>query len=325
MSGQGNGTAPVTRAPKVCVLASFMYDLVATAPVRPQPGETVIGTGFETFVGGKGFNQAVAARRAGAQVHVIGRLGDDPFGEEFRAFLHAEGIGSEHVLADAGSGTGVGLPVVETGGQNSIVVVPRANLHVTRHDVAAASGVIAAADVLLVQLELPMAATLAAVRLAHGAGVRVLLNPAPYTALPADLLAMVDVLVPNDGELRRLAGADEHTPIRDVAQAFWRGRRGALVVTLGSDGVLLLDGDEPVEQLPAIRVEAVDTIGAGDTFCGNLGARLAAGDSLRDAVVTANAAAALSVQRAGGAPAAPFAAETAALVGRADVLLTAQP
>lgn len=288
-----------------------MYDLVATTSVRPRPGETVMGTNFETFVGGKGFNQAVAARRAGADVRVIGRLGDDPFGAEFRSFLHAEGIGAEHVLADAGSGTGVGLPVVETGGQNSIIIVPRANLHVTKHDVAAASNAIVSADVLLVQLELPMETVLAAVRLAHGAGVRVVLNPAPFAELPRDLLAMVDVLVPNEGELLELAGATEGDPIEQVATEFWRGRHGALVVTLGSDGVLVLDGDAPLERVPAVSVDAVDTIGAGDTFCGNLGARLAAGDDLRHAVSVANAAAALSVQRHGGAPAAPRASETA--------------
>ncbi len=311
-------------APRVCVLASFMYDLVATTTVRPRPGETVVGTSFETFVGGKGFNQAVAARRAGADVSVIGRLGDDGFGDEFRTFLHDEGIRAEHVLADAGSGTGVGLPVVESGGQNSIVIVPRANLRVTRHDVAAASAVIAAADVLLVQLELPMDTTLAAVRLAHGAGVRVLLNPAPYVELPADLLAMVDVLVPNEGELRELAGADADRPIQQVAQEFWSGRRGALVVTLGERGVLVLDGDRAPELVDAIGVDAVDTIGAGDTFCGNLGARLAAGDDLRTAVVVANAAAALSVQRRGGAPAAPRAAETADLVQRTQPALASR-
>lgn len=305
----------------VCVLASFMYDLVATAPARPRPGETVVGTAFETFVGGKGFNQAVAARRAGAEVSVIGRLGDDPFGQEFREFLHAEGIASQHVLADAAAGTGVGLPVVETGGENSIVIVPRANLQVTRHDVAMASSAIAAADVLLVQLELPMAATLAAVRLAHGAGVRVVLNPAPYAPLPAELLAMVDVLVPNEGELRQLADADDATPIEDVATRFWDGRRGALVVTLGGDGVLVLDGDASPVHVPGLRVDAVDTIGAGDTFCGNLGARLAAGDELTDAVALANAAAAVSVQRHGGAPSTPTAEETAALLAPTDPAL----
>lgn len=306
----------------VCVLASFMYDLVATTPTRPQPGETVMGTSFETFVGGKGFNQAVAARRAGAEVSVIGRLGDDPFGEEFRTFLHAEGIAAEHVLADAGSGTGVGLPLVETGGQNSIVIIPRANLHVTRHDVAAASNAIISADVLLVQLELPMETVLAAVRLAHGAGVRVVLNPAPYAALPRDLLAMVDVLVPNEGELRQLASASSEAPIEQVATDFWRGRRGALVVTLGEDGAFVLDGDAPYERVPAVTVEAVDTIGAGDTFCGNLGARLAAGDDLRTAVTAANAAAALSVQRHGGAPATPHAAETAELLAHSGASAT---
>jgi ribokinase len=304
---------------KVCVLASFMYDLVATAPVRPAPGETVMGTAFETFVGGKGFNQAVAARRAGAEVSVLGRLGDDPFGEEFRDFLHAEGITAEHVIADAAAGTGVGLPVVETGGQNSIVIVPRANHQVTRHDVAHASSTVAQADVLLVQLELPMPATLAAVGIAHASGVKVVLNPAPYAELPAELLAMVDVLVPNEGELRQLAGAGPDEKIEEVAQRFWAGRRGALVVTLGGDGVLLLDGEAAPERLAAFAVEPLDTIGAGDIFCGNLGARLAAGDSVSQAIAVANAAAALSVQRHGGAPAAPRLAETATLLGRDDL------
>lgn len=297
---------------KVCVLASFMYDLVAAVRVRPEPGQTVVGSDFQMLVGGKGFNQAVAARRAGAEVAVVGRIGDDTFGAEFREFLEAEGIEAEHLAVDPTAGTGVGLPLVETGGENSIVVVPRANLEVSPHDVSAAASTIASADVLLVQLEIPIDAVQAAVQIAHDAGVAVVLNPAPYVELPTDLLAMVDVLVPNEGELRELAASPPEAEIDQIARDYWQGCQGALVVTLGGKGVLLLDGDAPCVRMPAPLVKAVDTIGAGDTFCGNLGARLARSESLREAVTAANVAAALSVMQRGGAPAAPSAEETAA-------------
>ncbi|MGO1582897.1 MAG: ribokinase [Actinomycetaceae bacterium] len=292
---------------QVCVVASFMYDLVASAPRRPEAGETLVGTGFATYVGGKGFNQAVAAARTGTPTAAVGRLGEDPFGAEFREFLDAEGIDSTHVSTDAEHGTGVGLPVVQDGGQNSIIIVPRANEAVAPEDIEAARPVIEDAAVLLLQLEIPLPALRAAVGIARGAGTRVILNPAPFVPVPPDLLEGVDVLIPNEVELRQMVPGEPD--LIGAALELHRSAGCVVVVTCGEEGVVVVDGPEP-RHVPAHRVDVVDTIGAGDAFCGNLGARLALGDDLDEAIVHANAAAALSVTRRGGAPAAPTAAET---------------
>ncbi|TDE89713.1 ribokinase [Occultella glacieicola] len=292
-----------------------MYDLVATAPRRPGPGETLIGSQFATFVGGKGFNQAVAAARAGATTAVIGRLGEDLFAAEFREFLGAEGIGATDVSSDPEHGTGVGLPVLDETGQNSIIVIPRANLAVTVADVEAARARIESATVLLLQLELPMDATVRAARIARAAGVRVVLNPAPAATVPADLADAVDVLVPNEPELRQLTGARADELVLDVARRAAAGRSYALIVTLGPDGALVLEPGRGEVHVPGLRVDVLDTIGAGDAFCGSLGARLAAGDPITEAVAFANAAAAVSVTRRGGAASAPRRAEVLDLAG----------
>ena len=188
------------------VVASFMLDFVIQAPRRPARGETVLGTRFDTFLGGKGFNQSVAARRAGAPVAVIGRLGDDDFGLRFRASLADEGIDDRHVVTDLDEGTGIASPLVEPGGENSIVIVPRANLAVSPADIEAAADTIATSGVLLLQLEVPPDAVAAAATCAHGAGVPVMLNPAPAADVLDLLAGSIDVLVPNEAEAAALAG-----------------------------------------------------------------------------------------------------------------------
>jgi len=298
---------------KVCVVGSFMADLVVTAPRRPQPGETLRGHDFAIYPGGKGYNQAVASRRAGAAVSFVGMLGKDAFGDMFVADLEAEGIDTTHVRRHAEVGTGVGLPVVEDDGQNSIIIIPRANLELTPADVEDAEGAIAGADVLLLQLELTLETTAAAARIARAAGTTVLLNPAPFATLPAEILKDVDVLVPNEGEARAFVGAPDETPIADVAALLRDTCHGALVVTLGGDGVLVSDaaGDVVVR---SHRVPVVDTVGAGDVFCGALGSALAEGLDLPAAVAWANAAGALAVGRRGGSTSAPFREEIRALL-----------
>lgn len=288
----------------VCVVGSFMMDLVASAPRRPMPGETLVGTDFSSYLGGKGFNQAVAAARAGARTSLIGRLGDDEFGATFRDALRIEEIRSDGVVVDGEAGTGVGLPVVEPDGQNSIIIVPRANLRVDVRQIESARGAIAEADVLLLQLELPVETALAAARIARQAGTSVVLNPAPSAALPDTLLACVDIVVPNEVELIGLAGLPG-ADIEDAARVLQRRWRTDVVVTLGSHGVLVLRGEQPSFRVAPHSVLAVDTVGAGDTFCGNLGASLSRGEDLLGAVDFANAAAALAVTRHGAAEAAP--------------------
>lgn len=292
----------------VCVVGSFMMDLVAYAPRRPNPGETLIGTGFSFAPGGKGFNQAVAAARAGALTAMVGCVGDDDMGAQFRSMLRAEGIDATAVQVRPGVGTGVGLPLVEPGGQNSIVVVPRANGVVDAVQIVEAAPVITAATVLVLQLELAVDAALAAARLAHERGVTVILNPAPVCPLPAELLEHVDVLVPNEGELTALTGRPDLGP-REAA-ALLRDSWGLdIVVTLGERGALVVATSGDVTHVPARPVRAVDTVGAGDVFCGYLAAGLAQGLGLTRAAETANAAAAISVTRTGSAASAPTADE----------------
>lgn len=305
----------------VCVVGSFMMDLVAYAPRRPNAGETLVGTDFSSAPGGKGFNQAVAATRAGARTAMIGCLGDDDMGRQFRSMLTAEAIDASAVQTRAGVGTGVGLPIVEPDGQNSIVVVPRANQTVDAVQIIEAAPVITGADVLVLQLELTVDAALAAARLAHERGVTVILNPAPVCPLPAELLEVVDVLVPNEGELAALTGVVGHGP--SEAAAVLRDRWGLdVVVTLGERGALVVAANGDVTHVTPLPVRAVDTVGAGDVFCGYLAAGLAQGLSLARAAETANAAAALSVTRTGSAASAPTAVEVRAFTAAPSAVVS---
>lgn len=293
---------------EVCVVGSFMMDLVASAPRRPVAGETLVGTDFGTYLGGKGFNQAIAAARAGARTSLVGRLGSDEFGATFRDALRIEDVAADAVVVDGEEGTGVGLPVVEPDGQNSIIIVPRANLRVDVRQIESAGEALSRAAVLLLQLELPVETALAAARIAHAAGTRVLLNPAPSAPLPDALLALIDVVVPNEVELLDLVG----TPGATVEEAALElhARWGVdVVVTLGARGALVLTGSTAMVHVPAHPVDAVDTVGAGDIFCGYLGAALAHGADLLDGVERATAAAAIAVTRRGAAEAAPLQVE----------------
>jgi ribokinase len=301
----------VTGACQVAVVGSFMMDLAVVAPRRPQPGETLVGSRFGAFLGGKGCNQAIVASRAGASAAMIGRLGADDFGRRFLACLSAERIDVTHVTVDEVEGTGVGLPLIEDGGENSIVIVPRANGRMTVADVTAAIGTISSASVLLLQLELPLDVVVEAAARARAAGTLVVLNPAPSPeAGEIDRFAgLVDVLIPNEVEVAALSGVDDPRQ----GAGLLRERLGcSVVVTMGDQGAWVVDGGEPA-RYPAHRVEVVDTVGAGDAFCGALGARLATGAPLREAVEYASAAAALAVTKLGAEPGMPRAADIDAL------------
>jgi ribokinase len=306
------------------VLGSFMMDMTVRAPRRPEPGETLVGSSFAMFLGGKGFNQAVAAARSGAATSIVGRVGDDAFGRQFLDCLVAEGIDAGHVERDPVEGTGVGAPLVDDRGENSIVIVPRANTRVSVADVERAAPLITAADVLLLQLELPLDTVVAAAGLARLAGVTVVLNPAPAVDRVDRFAGLVDLLVPNRVEAAGLTRCAPGAEPSTMAAALHARTGATVVVTLGAEGVLLLDpaGREAgrgtvLEAVPAHPVAVVDSTGAGDAFCGALGARLAAGDGPSAAVAYANAAAGLAVTRAGAEPSIPTAAEVAALLAAA--------
>jgi ribokinase len=291
--------------PRVVVVGSANIDMTVRAPRLPAPGETVLGGTFSTAPGGKGANQAVAARRAGGAVAFVGCVGDDPLGDDALRALRAAGVDAGHVARAPGVPTGVALITVDGRGENAIAVAPGANAHLTPAHVEAAAGAIAAADVLLVQLETPLDAVGAALAVAARHGTRAVLNPAPAPEGPLDprLLGRVAVVTPNRAEAARLAGAAAHRP-EDAAAALLAAGAGAAVVTLGGDGALVVTA-AGARRLPAYPVPVVDTTGAGDVFSGALAVALAEGRPLLDAARFAGAAAALSVTRPGAQPSAP--------------------
>ena len=296
--------------PKVTVLGSANVDLVLRAERMPNRGETLIGETFDIFTGGKGFNQATAAARLGAEVTLIGRIGDDPFADVLRSAIESENIDSQFVKTDAEGGTGVAAIVVEPDGDNSIIVVPRANMRLTSKDVADAAESIAEADVLLLQLETPIDASQSAIEIAKANDTIVILDPAPARPLPPSLLAQVDILTPNATEATVLSEHLVSTPETgiDAAKALQTqiaaDGLSAVVLTLGEQGALLCTPTQSIH-VPAIPVDAVDTTGAGDAFSGALATALANGESLSEAVTFAIAAGAAAVTVLGATPSMP--------------------
>ncbi|HEY3559116.1 MAG TPA: ribokinase [Kribbella sp.] len=303
---------------EVCVLGSFMKDLVASAERRPLPGETLHGTGFAEFLGGKGVNQAIAAARMGARTAIVGTIGEDRYGEEFLELLSSNEVDTSWVVRHPSLGTGVGLPLVLPDGGNSIIIVSRANAAITTLEVEAARDVLTTSKVLSVQLELPVEASHAALRLASAAGVTTILTPAPVGPIDQALAAYVDILVPNEVEAAALTGldCDDESQVPAIARKLaedWDLR--ACVVTLGSRGAFVLDRANGFEErIAAHQVDTIDTVGAGDAFCGSLAASLAHGAELVDAVRLANAAGALSTTVNGAADSAPSHAAALALL-----------
>lgn len=290
----------------VLVLGSANLDLVYDVERLPAPGETVLARGFAAFPGGKGNNQAIAAARAGADVRFIVALGRDGNGDRLAEEARRAGITLLDRRVDAPTGTAVVF--VDCRAENAIVVDSGANAQLTLLTDSEVSD-IAAADVLVLQLETPLATVAEAVRAAQISSTRVVLNAAPGTALPPELLADVDVLVVNEHEAADLADLPLGTEARSLLGSL-TGHGCAAVVTLGAAGVLVgVPGEDPV-RVPGFPVEAVDTTGAGDTFVGAFAAALdrdggRTAQSLVDAVCFASAAAAIAVQHKGAVPSIP--------------------
>ena len=294
--------------PRIVVVGSINMDLVTLAPRFPGPGETLLGSRFLTAHGGKGANQAVAAARLGAEVAMVGALGCDAFGDQLHAGLAREGIALDHVvrLADEGSGS---ASITVAAGENQIIVVPAANARVSPAQVEAARDAIARADAVLVQLEIPLDAVEATLRLARRENVPVILNPAPAQKLPAEWLKLASYLTPNQHELATALGEDAHTDFRELM----RRAPCPVVLTRGGEGAWYRDHahPEPARQ-SGFAVDAIDTTGAGDTFNGALAVFLHEG--LPAAVRKACAAAALSVTKLGAQGGMPSAHEVVALL-----------
>ena len=277
---------------RVVVVGSINVDLVVAADHLPRPGETVLGGRFARHFGGKGANQAVAAARAGASVVMIGAVGRDADGDASLAALAAEGIDVSRVRR-VDSPTGVAIIAVAADGENQIVVASGANAEVAEADVALAG--LEGPGVLLTCLEVPLPTVVAAVAAAARQGLRPIVNPAPAQRLPPELLGLGPIFTPNRDELLAITGAAD---LDAALEALAAAGAGAVVVTLGADGALLTSSARRT-RVPGAPVEVVDATGAGDTFSGVLAAWLAEGRSLDDAVLAANAAAAISVTRPG--------------------------
>jgi ribokinase len=290
------------RPVEVAVVGSANIDLVVPVAVLPRPGQTVLGGDHLRASGGKGANQAVAAARLGRRSAMIGRIGDDDFGRQVLHSLSGAGVDTTATTITEGVPTGLALITVDRSGENTIAVSSGANARLTAADVAAAAPLLADARVLLVQLEVAIDTVAAAVATAGGT---VILNPAPAASLPAAVLEHVDVLVPNRSELAVLTGHKEPQSLKDAAK-LTRSLPGgiAVVVTLGSDGALVVEDDQ-VEHVPAIPVVAVDATGAGDAFCGALADGLARDLGLVAATRWAVRVAGLATTRWGAQPSMP--------------------
>lgn len=286
---------------RVVALGSCVVDLVFRMPRLPGRGETLFARSAGIYPGGKGLNQAIAARRLGAETTLIANMGDDLFGHYLLELLRGEGVDTRYVARDAANGTGFAAPVVFDDGENSILSAPQANLALQTALVEAAREAIAAAGALLLQFEAPMEANIAAARIARAAGTRVVLNPAPVVAHPPELLALADVLVVNEVEAAMLAGGTH-----PAAQArTLLGGRELAVVTLGEQGAVFATASGEAGVVEAFPVQAIDSVGAGDAFCAALAVALCEGRTAAAAVRFAAAAGALAVTAAGAATSLP--------------------
>lgn len=299
--------------PRIVVAGSINIDLVVDVPALPKPNETLIGGELQIAVGGKGHNQAVALARLGCETHFIGAVGEDDHGARALAHFRDAGVDAKFVSFRKNA-TGTALILVAADGQNMIAVSPGANAAVTPEDVAAAETLIASADALVAQLELPLETVAAALGAARRHNVRTILNPAPAIDGAMSLMPLADIVTPNELELARLTGIDDQSDpaLHAALHALKKAGAGLPVATLGVNGcAALIDG--ALVRVPAFRVKAVDATGAGDVFNGALAAYLSKDSDVVAGLRFASAAAALSVSRA-SADAAPRISEIEAFL-----------
>jgi ribokinase len=293
---------------RIVVVASFMMDLTTRLKRLPLRGETVFGDEFKSGAGGKGSNQAVCAKRLGADVTVIVKIGDDIFGKAAFKNFEQEGFDTSFIFVDDEHATGVAPIFVEDGGENIIAIVPGANSYLSPADVEKAEKSVRQAQILLTNFEIPLETSLFALKTAKGLGLKTILNPAPAPTTPVDdeLFHYVDVLTPNETEARGLLGKmDVRMSMEESAAELLRKGVAAVVMTLGKKGAFYMT-DQERGHVPAFKVDSIDATGAGDAFNGALAVALSEGEALEDAVVFANRVAAISTTRFGTAPAMPF-------------------
>lgn len=294
-------------AGNLVVLGSINADHILNLETFPTPGETVTGNQYQVAFGGKGANQAVAAGRSGANIAFIACTGDDDTGERVRKQLASDNIDIAPVSVVAGESTGVALIFVNAEGENVIGIHAGANAALTTERVEAQRGIIAGAEALLMQLESPVESVLAAAKIAHENHTSVVLNPAPARVLSDELLALVDIITPNETEAEKLTGirVENDDDAARAALALHDKGIGTVIITLGSRGVWASVNGEG-RRVPGFKVKAIDTIAAGDTFNGALVTALLEGKAINDAIRFAHAAAAIAVTRKGAQPSVPW-------------------
>ena len=304
------GTTEDEKSFDVVVVGSINMDFVAFASRLPGPGETITGRSFAASPGGKGANQAVAASRLGARTALLGCVGGDAVGSTLLGALKGNGVGCAAVKVAETSTSGVAMIVVDDKGANTIVVIPGGNGLLTERDVLAHEDLIRRSKVVALQLEIPVDVTVLAAQVARQWGKTVVLNPAPAQALPSTLLSAIDYLVPNESEAAQLTGISvtDGESAGKAAAALRLAGAARVLVTLGDRGVVACTEAGTVHY-PARPTQAVDTTGAGDTFIGGLCCGLASGLDLASAIEFGQAAAAISVTRAGAQQSIPFRAE----------------
>ncbi|OJX48229.1 MAG: ribokinase [Chloroflexi bacterium 44-23] len=299
----------------IVVVGSNMIDFLCHIPRIPKMGETLIGDSFHLGFGGKGANQAVMAAKLGARVGMVTKVGDDLFGKMIRDNLSNFGISTENVYLEKGGASGVAPIFVDSDGSNIIVIIPGANLMLSAEEVKQAAEQIRSAKLVVSQLEIRDDAIMAGFKIARDAGILTILNPAPARLINSKLIALSDILIPNETEAEMLTGIEVSgiKGAEEAAQTLQKLGAQKILITLGKDGVFLFDNGDS-HHFPAVKVDITDTTGAGDSFIGSLAYALSTGQGLPDAVRFANLAAALSVTKIGTQTSFPTLAEVEAFL-----------
>lgn len=310
-----NNCAGKPKSSKILVLGSSNVDLILRVPRFHQPGETIMGQNLVTIFGGKGANQAIAAKRLGGKVIFITKLGNDHYGRSYRRNLIKNGLPEKWILKDESLPTGIALIELNPSGENRIIVSPGANGSFSVKNLKVASHLWKTTGVFVSQLEIPITTVRMGLRMAKKQGALTLLNPSPPVPLSSDILSLIDFLVPNESEAQMLAGVkikkDPDLP-KLAKKLLDRGARN-VVITLGPMGLFFKNRDEEI-RMKAFRVKAVDTTAAGDAFMGALACGLAEKKPIREVLMFANAAGALATTKLGAQPSLPFRKEVETFV-----------
>ena len=299
----------------VLVVGSFIVDFVSRTERAPKQGETVVGLSFDMFFGGKGANQAIAAKRLGSEVTMVGCVGNDVFGDNFIDIFKNEGISIDYIKRTNVKKTGCSLVTVETSGQNRICMVPGGNLDYTKEELISLEKVIAQADVVVTQCEMKAEIVDCLAQLCRRYNKKFILNPAPARTFSKEVLSGIYAITPNETELGVIVGRDLNTvdDFKEAGKQLLKMGVKNVIVTLGEKGCMWVS-EKGVNCIPAYKVKPIDTVGAGDSFTGALAAMTDQGYEIEIALKTANAVGALSVQKAGAIPSMPYKSDVEAFM-----------